>query len=406
MEINPFTDIVPLEVATSESERKGAAFLSDVRQLSVGTGGNYTVRVTDSGIWAGAEEFSDAPFNVDMTGKVFASDITLSGGTIKYGKTSFTDSVNAGYFISPSGVYFGSASDASKLKYNIAGGTLEFTGTISASTIIGGTFKTATTGARIEINTSSYENKIALFDAVGYCGKISSTHPQLAASGIVMSSDDFVYVDLGLDTGGGVFTVGGYTAGGLEDKYIEVDFQGMYINVDIIPSIDSMYDIGSTSYCFANGYFDSITLGGSARTSWPTSFSGNLSDLTINGNKDWGGYVISNISKVNPGGATASLGDSSHFWDYFYVSSIYGAGGVNPISMENNVDFNNHNIQFVNDLDVDGNCDIQGNVDINDYCSIHGVLYMNNQQIRDVADPTAAQHAATKKWVEDNFTPL
>ena len=63
------------------------------------------------------------------------------------------------------------------------------------------------------------------------------------------------------------------------------------------------------------------------------------------------------------------------------------------------------------DLDVLGTCtinsygdlDCNGPADFNSYVSIHGVLYMNYQNIRDVADPVNNQDAANKQWVEANF---
>ncbi len=63
-------------------------------------------------------------FRIDSNGNIEANSLTLVGGTIKYGKTSFADATNAGYHISASGFYFGSAADASYVKYNIAAGTL------------------------------------------------------------------------------------------------------------------------------------------------------------------------------------------------------------------------------------------------------------------------------------------
>jgi len=66
------------------------------------------------------------------TGNVEFSNIDLSGGTIKYGKTGFSDSTNAGYVISSAGVYIGSAGDVSKLKYTVISGTFDFVGTISS----------------------------------------------------------------------------------------------------------------------------------------------------------------------------------------------------------------------------------------------------------------------------------
>ena len=68
-------------------------------------------------------------FNAD--GSIQASNLTLIGGTIKYNKTSFTDTVNAGYHISPVGFYFGSANDASYVKYNISTEAFDYVGNVS-----------------------------------------------------------------------------------------------------------------------------------------------------------------------------------------------------------------------------------------------------------------------------------
>lgn len=63
--------------------------------------------------------------------EAFLPNITLSGGTIKYLKTGFTDSTHAGYYMGSDGIYFGSAADASKLQYNISTGAFDFIGTVS-----------------------------------------------------------------------------------------------------------------------------------------------------------------------------------------------------------------------------------------------------------------------------------
>jgi len=64
-------------------------------------------------------------------GSMEAKSITLTGGTIRYGKTSFADSTNAGYYMGAEGIYYGSAADATKLKYTIADGSFDLVGTIS-----------------------------------------------------------------------------------------------------------------------------------------------------------------------------------------------------------------------------------------------------------------------------------
>jgi len=58
--------------------------------------------------------------------------ITVTGGTVKYNKTSFTDTTHAGYYLGSEGIYFGAASDISKLKYTIADGSFDFVGTVSS----------------------------------------------------------------------------------------------------------------------------------------------------------------------------------------------------------------------------------------------------------------------------------
>lgn len=94
--------------------------------------GNNIYKVSPLGLHLGAADFSDAPFSVSMAGSVVANDLTLTGGTIKFGKTSFADTANEGYIMNSSGIYFGSASDTTKLKYDISTGVFDFIGTISS----------------------------------------------------------------------------------------------------------------------------------------------------------------------------------------------------------------------------------------------------------------------------------
>jgi len=89
-------------------------------------GGNLTMI---AGLFKSANYVSgSAGWSINYDGSAEFSDITLYGGTVKYGKTSFTDSTNAGYWIGSLGFYIGGASDVTKLKYTIADGTLDFIG--------------------------------------------------------------------------------------------------------------------------------------------------------------------------------------------------------------------------------------------------------------------------------------
>lgn len=79
-----------------------------------------------------------AGWKIHYDGNVEINNLTLYGGNISYGKTSFTDSANSGYWISSDGVYFGSVDDATKLKYSITDGTFDLVATIGGTSTIGG----------------------------------------------------------------------------------------------------------------------------------------------------------------------------------------------------------------------------------------------------------------------------
>lgn len=66
-------------------------------------------------------------------GNATFNNITLIGGALSYGKTSFADSAASGYWIGPAGVYFGAASDSTYLKYDIGGNSLTVLGTLATA---------------------------------------------------------------------------------------------------------------------------------------------------------------------------------------------------------------------------------------------------------------------------------
>lgn len=111
--------------------------------------------------------------------------ITVSPtGYIKSGKTSFLDNTKAGYYISSEGVYLGSTSDATKFKYNIDDGTIDFVGTISSKSTddIVAAFGTGTNAQKIitdlvnaRIDTSS-KNILSDFNfgSTNYAGAVKA----------------------------------------------------------------------------------------------------------------------------------------------------------------------------------------------------------------------------------------
>jgi len=128
--IDPFVNIPYAELQPATNENAGGVFLSDLRTASVGYG-DKVFRVDNQGMWFGAPTFAAAPFSVSVAGDVTASSITITGGTVKYGKTSFSDSTHAGYYQGAEGIYYGAAGDATKFKFEIATGAFDYVGTVS-----------------------------------------------------------------------------------------------------------------------------------------------------------------------------------------------------------------------------------------------------------------------------------
>jgi len=120
-------------------------------------------------------------WKITGAGDIEAASLTLTGGTIKFQKTSFTDSTHAGYYIGSEGIYFGAASDASKLKYTIADGTFDFIGTISsrstvtiASTIdASGNILTDITNARLNSSAKTILSDFN-FGSTDYAGAVKA----------------------------------------------------------------------------------------------------------------------------------------------------------------------------------------------------------------------------------------
>jgi len=345
------------------------------------------------------------------TGNLYANDIYARGSIT----TLSGSSIDAQYLINStiiSTLTMGSALTTGYIQsygwngsnngFQIKGGTSPAI-TVIGGTITGGIVQTSVSGDRIIMNGSTnkieFKNGDTLYAQMSpYAGGSGSgfeiaTHGDYAgpASLILYEGISSVVASLSATS----INLNGTT-------YLN----GTTVNAgNIAPATTNTYSLGTSSYRFSDVHTNAITLNGVQRTSWPTAFSGNLSDLYINTAKNWGGYNITNLGSLIPGSGTTTLGNSSYYWSSMHINEIYGAYGTNPVSFKNNLEMNNLSILDAGFLDVNGNCDIEGYVDINHYASIHGLLYMNNQPIRDVANPTNAQDVATKAWVEANFEP-
>ena len=78
---------------------KGQPIMPELKSLKVGSG--TSVFCADySGIWLGAKTWALAPFRVDMEGNLYASSVTITGGTI-------TGTTIAGYLLLAGGTMLG-----------------------------------------------------------------------------------------------------------------------------------------------------------------------------------------------------------------------------------------------------------------------------------------------------------
>jgi hypothetical protein len=104
------------------------------------------------------------------------SDITLIGGALSYGKTSFADAVNSGYFLSSSGVHIGSSTRS--IKFTIADGTFLLTGIDLTWANVTGTGKpadNATVGATLGVNVAGGSTSNNYINNNGYITSITAT---------------------------------------------------------------------------------------------------------------------------------------------------------------------------------------------------------------------------------------
>ncbi len=124
--------------------------------------GDAVCAMSSDGLYVGSATFANAPFRVTMAGDVTATSINITGSTLSYGKTSFTDSVNAGYYLSSAGWYVGSAADANYIKYTLGTGAFVVSGALTTNTgsSINGTYITSAsiTGSAIASATITATN--------------------------------------------------------------------------------------------------------------------------------------------------------------------------------------------------------------------------------------------------------
>jgi len=71
-----FVDIEPVPMTASTGKVAGQNILNNTAEMQIGFGAQV-FRADQQGIWLGAEQFTGAPFSVDMQGNLIASSATL-----------------------------------------------------------------------------------------------------------------------------------------------------------------------------------------------------------------------------------------------------------------------------------------------------------------------------------------
>jgi hypothetical protein len=199
--------------------------------------------------------------------------------------------------------------NASKLNVGqLSAITADF-GTMTSGTIIGATIKTSSSGERVEISNDevrSYDSSgvlraqlsgTSLFfnnssgDDVGYVIGTGSI------IGVLASQINGSATLGGAGTGGASLTISGntfFTASGAADENITYK--------DIRPITNNSIECGTSSYKWYNVESMRFTLNGTTITSWPSAGTTTLSGLSIDTNKSWGGYEITNCGGVQLSG--------------------------------------------------------------------------------------------------------
>ncbi len=190
--------------------------INDLRSLTYKNKFSNTTLITDNvQVQNGGSQQSgnfvsgSTGWKIDGFGNAEFNSITLIGGNLSYGKTSFNDSTNAGYWMSSAGLYFGTTGDTYRLKYDLAGGTLDLKGTISSrlTSVIASAIDS--TGHFIDSNIDTSTKTILSDFTFGVSGALQIGTYENGVSGDIRISPNGI---IGRDSSGAnTFTIDGTT---------------------------------------------------------------------------------------------------------------------------------------------------------------------------------------------------
>jgi hypothetical protein len=278
--------------------------------------------VSSGSLRSGSFDDGISGWQISDNGDAQFNNLTLTGGVLKSGKTSFTDSTNAGYYISNAGVYVGSALDATKLKYTVADGTLDLVGTISSrsTATIAGAIDSVGDLITTKLNTSTKRILSDFnFGTTDYAGAVkagdiawnTSTGAITSGSGVVVYRNGIVGASSGTPTfsidattGNATFagtlsgasgTFGTITAG-------TIDGCDVYANNFRYKKNTFQYLLGCT-----DGWSTSISAGGTL-----THYASNQMSLSLASALDETSYIQTVSEAILIGSATTQ----AVRWDY------------------------------------------------------------------------------------------
>lgn len=350
--INPFTDIIPPVYNNNYLN-------TDYDKFSMGGGGENGLKADEQGLWFGSKSFATAPFKVDMLGNVTMNSLVVTGGTMKYGKISFSDTTNAGYYIGNSGIFMGNAGDTKSIKYDISAGTFVIKGITLSWADVSGSGKpadNATVGATWNSNISGQPSDASITNPSYITStKITSTtieSPTITAgtiTGSTIQTNVATYPYVKINASG--ITVSGtsiltfITSGGTSCGYIGGDATN---GLEMSNSSGSIYLYGRYGVEILASASDYVYISGQQIE----LSAANGGDITVDGG---------NIRPYSNAGA--NCGDSTHLWTNVYTYNLSLSGG-------NYINYTGGFIQSNSQFRVVGSINLTGNMTFENYASL------------------------------------
>ena len=195
----PETGLGIKDVVVEEAPLSNSGPIPTFREQVFGSEPNIA-KFNDEGFFIGASTFASAPFKVTYAGSVTASDLTLTGGTIKAGQTAYN--TGTGYWIGTvSGTPKFSIGDGSTKYLTWDGTALTIRGTLNADDIVAGTL----TGRTVKAKGTGVSSDVWLDGSIGevafYYGGVKIADLYCDTSGRILldSASQSIYITASSD---------------------------------------------------------------------------------------------------------------------------------------------------------------------------------------------------------------